>query len=129
MTRPRALVVRSGLNPFATAGQSERIEIVEKASHKIEPVEPPEDAFDGSFELAVFTSQIAVERLAADPRRLGAFLRATAKGRVAAVGEATAEALARHGIRVQLTASGSAESVLELLPLGLYGWRSLLPCG
>lgn len=129
MTRPRALVVRSGLNSFATAGQSEKIEIVEKVSHEIEPVEPPEGAFDGSFDLAVFTSQIAVERLAADPRRLEALRRATAKGRVAAVGEATAEALGRHGIRVQLTARGSVESVLELLPLELDGWRSLLPCG
>jgi uroporphyrinogen III methyltransferase/synthase len=123
------LVVRSGVNPFASAGQGERVEIIEKVSHTIEPVEPPKAAFDDAFDLTVFTSQIAVERLRADPRRLEAFRRATMNGRVAAVGEATAEALLRQEIRVDVTARGSAESVLELLPMQLDGWRALLPCG
>jgi len=129
MTRPRVLVVRSGMNPFASAGESVKVEIVEKVSHAIESVEPLENAFDGPFNLVVFTSQIAVERAAADARRLAALQRATANGSVAAVGDATAEALGRHGIWVQLTARGSAESVLDLLPRQLAGWRVLLPCG
>ena len=129
MTRPRVLVVRSGMNPFASAGQSALVEIVERVSHAIEPVDPPEDAFEGAWDLAVFTSQIAVERVSADPRRLEAFRRTTAKGRIAAVGEATADALARHEIHVSLTARGTAESVLELLPRTLDGWRVVLPCG
>lgn len=129
MTLPRVLVVRSGMNPFASAGRSDLVAIVEKVSHTIEPVEPPEGAFEGPFDLAVFTSQIAVRRVAADPLRLAAVRRATGKGRVAAVGEVTAEALAECGLPAQLTARGSAESVLDLLPLGLDGWDVLLPCG
>lgn len=129
MTRPRVLVVRSGMNPFAAAGHSALVEIVEKVSHAIQPIDPPEELFEGPFDLAVFTSQIAVERVAADPGRLEALRRGTAGGRIAAVGEATAEALSASGIPCPLTARGSAESVLEMLPRTLDGWRVLLPCG
>lgn len=129
MSLPRALVVRSGMNPFAALTESPRIEIVEKSSHAIEPVAAAPGAMDGAFDLAVLTSQIAVERLAADPALLHAFRHATAGGRVAAVGAVTAEALERQGIPVAMTAAGSAEGVLDLLPRALDGWRVLLPCG
>jgi uroporphyrinogen III methyltransferase / synthase len=129
MSLPRALVVRSGMNPFAALAESPRIEIVEKSSHVIEPVAARADAIEGAFQLAVFTSQIAVERLASDPDLLAAFRRALTGGRVAAVGAVTAEALEHHGIHATMTAAGSADGVLELLPKALDGWRVLLPCG
>lgn len=129
MILPRALVVRSGMNPFAALGESARIDIVEKSSHVIEPVAARPESVEGPFELAVFTSQIAVERLASDPGLLAAFRRSLSGGRVAAVGAVTAEALERHGIHAGMTAAGSAEGLLDLLPRALDGWRVLLPCG
>jgi len=129
LSLPRALVVRSGMNPFAALAESPRVEIVEKASHTIEPVRARPESMEGAFDLAVFTSQIAVERLASDPELLAAFRRAVSGGRVAAVGAVTAEALERHAIHASLTAAGSAEGVLDLLPKALDGWRVLLPCG
>jgi len=129
MSLPRALVVRSGMNPFAALGESPRIEIVEKSSHIIEPVAAAPESLQGPFDLAVFTSQIAVERLASDPGLFAAFRRAMSGGRVAAVGAVTAETLRRHGIDVAITAAGSAEGILDLLPRALDGWRVLLPCG
>jgi uroporphyrinogen III methyltransferase/synthase len=129
MNLPRALVVRSGMNPFAALAESPRIEIVERSSHTIEPVAAGPESVQGPFELAVFTSQIAVDRLATDPALLAALRRALIGGRIAAVGAVTAEALERSGIHVAMTAAGSAEGVLELLPKALDGWRVLLPCG
>jgi uroporphyrinogen-III synthase len=129
MTRPRVLVVRSGMNPLAAAGQSALVEIVEKVSHAIQPIDPPETLFEGPFELVVFTSQIAVGRVAANQGRRDTLCRGAAAGRIAAVGEATAEALHASGIPCTLTARGSAESVLEMLPRTLDGRRVLLPCG
>jgi len=126
---PRALVVRSGMNPFAALAESPRLEIVEKSSHTIEPVAAAPEAIEGSYDLAVFTSQIAVEGLASQPALFAAFQRALAGGRIAAVGAVTAERLQGHGIHAALTAAGSAEGVLDVLPRALDGWRVLLPCG
>ncbi|MGE5275941.1 MAG: uroporphyrinogen-III synthase [Acidobacteriota bacterium] len=129
MTRPRVLIVRSGANPFASVGDSAAVDVVEKVSHSIEAVAPPERAEPGSADLAVFTSQVAVERVAADPR-LAWLLQATRRAsRVAAVGPATAEALRARGIRPHVVGTGSSERLLEQLPTRLDGWRVILPCG
>ncbi len=129
MSLPRALVVRSGDNPFLPLAPSARIEILEKSSHSIEPVEPDEALLETPAQFAIFTSQVAVERLFADPRRASLFRAATAGGGVVAVGPVTAEALWSKGIESDLVAGGSAESVLERLPGDLSGLRFLLPCG
>ena len=128
MSGRRVLVVRSGANPFLSLGESAAIEIVERSSHTIEPVEVPEDRTGQPPDLVVFTSQVAVERAATDPR-LGFLLAAAAKGtRLAAVGPVTADALLRHGARPGITAGGSAEALLEKLPRRLSGWRVVFPC-
>src|SRR5262249_43356328 len=103
--------------------------VVEKVSHRVEAVEPAPGAFDGPFDLAVFTSQAAVARVASEAARIAALKRAVADGRIAAVGEATALALGQCGLAVELTARGAAQDVLDRLPRRLDGWRVLLPCG
>ena len=121
--------MRSGANPFLSLAPSTRIEILEKASHSIEPMEPDEAHLETPAEFAIFTSQVAVERLFADSRRASLFRAAMGRGSVVAVGPVTAEALADRGIKSALVAGGSAESVLERLPSDLSGRRFLLPCG
>ena len=129
MTRPRVLVVRSGANPFASVGESTAVDVVEKVSHSIEPVTPPKPGGPGIADLAVFTSQVAVERVAADPS-LDWLLQATRRAsRVAAVGPATADALRARRIESTVVGAGSSERLLEQLPTRLNGWRVLLPCG
>jgi uroporphyrinogen-III synthase len=127
--RPRALVVRSGANPFVSLEKSSRIEIVEKVSHSIAPVEPDCRVLEAPANLAVLTSQVAVERLFSDPGLATLFGKALEGGRVAAVGAVTDEALRQKGISPPIVAEGSAESVLEKLPADLSGWRVILPCG
>jgi uroporphyrinogen-III synthase len=126
---PRALAVRSGANPFVSLAQSSRIEILEKTSHSIERLDPDDAVLDAPAHFAIFTSQVAVETLFADPRRAALFRSATAGGRVVAVGAATREALSEQGIAVDIVAEGSGASVLERLPGNLEGKRFLLPCG
>jgi len=126
---PRALVVRSGANPFLSLAPSARIEVLEKSSHSIEPIEPDDVLLETPAEFAIFTSQVAVERLFADPSRASLFRAAMVGGRVVAVGPVTAEALAARGVQSNLVAAGSAESVLDRLPTDLSGQRFLLPCG
>ena len=128
MSRPRVLVVRSGANPFLAAAGSEILDVVEKVSHTIEGTDPPAGAFAGPAHLAVFTSQVAVDRVAADERLTSLFTRAISGGKVAAVGTATAEALRGYGIEPTLVAAGSGEAILRRLPNRLDGWRVLLPC-
>ena len=129
MSLPRALVVRSGANPFVSLAQSSSIEILEKASHWIERLEPDDSVLRVPSDFTVFTSQVAVETLFAVPRRASLFRASTADGRVVAVGAATRRALAEKGIAVDIVAAGSGESVLERLPGDLAGRRILLPCG
>lgn len=129
MSRPRALVVRSGANPFLSLAGSSRIEIVEKVSHSIEPVEPDARELETPATLAIFTSQVAVERLSRDPRLAALFRKTISGGRIVAVGTATHEALDARGVKTDVVAGGSAHSVLECLPTDLKGWRVLLPCG
>ncbi len=129
MSLPRALVVRSGANPFLSLVPSVRIEILEKSSHSIQQIEPDDVLLEAPAEFAIVTSQVAVERLFADPTRASLFRAAMAGGSVVAVGPVTAEALAARGIRSNIVAGGSAENVLERLPRDLSGRRFLLPCG
>jgi uroporphyrinogen-III synthase len=80
-------------------------------------------------DLAVFTSQVAVERVAGDPS-LDWLLQATRRAsRIAAVGPATADSLRARGIGPTVVGAGSSERLLEQLPTRLDGWRVLLPCG
>ena len=129
MSLPRALVVRSGANPFLSMAPSTRIEIVEKVSHTIRSVEPGDVQLKGNPDYVIFTSQVAVERAFGDPRLEAFFRTATESARVVAVGVVTGEALNAKGIATDLVAGGSAESVLKHLPARLEGKRVLLPCG
>jgi len=123
------LVVRAGANPFVSMGKSAAVEVVERLSHSIEPVTPPERPPRGPTDLAVFTSQVAVERVTRDADLAGLLEDVRHAARVAAVGPATAEALQSAGIEPRLVAVGSGEAVLDRLPERLDGWRVLLPCG
>src|SRR5262249_37663011 len=129
MSSPRALVVRSGANPFIQLAPSERLEIVEKVSHTIAPMQPPGVMIESGAKYVVFTSQVSVERAFGDPS-LGPLFRKIAEGaRAVAVGAATAQALASQGVTADVVAGGSSESILERLPARLDGQRILLPCG
>ncbi len=129
MTRPRVLVVRAGANPFLSVGNSAAVEVVERVSHTIEPVTPPQEGAGGPVDLAIFTSQVSVERVTGDADLSRLLLRVRGAKRVAAVGPVTAEALSARGIVPQLVAAGSGETLLERLPQRLEGWRMVLPCG
>jgi uroporphyrinogen-III synthase len=129
MSLPRALVVRSGANPFLSMAPSALIEIVEKVSHTIRPVEPGAVQLSGTPDLVIFTSQVAVERAFGDDRLSPLFRKAAESARVIAVGAVTGESLTAKGVQTDLVAGGSAESVLKHLPARLDGKRVLLPCG
>jgi uroporphyrinogen-III synthase len=129
VSRPRALVVRSGANPFLTLAPSPGVEIVERVSHSIRAVTVDPEKIGAAVDLAVFTSQVAVERVFGEAPLASAFRRALAGGRVAAVGRATEKALRGWQVEPDLVARGSAESVLEKLPRSLDGVRVLFPCG
>jgi uroporphyrinogen-III synthase len=128
MTRPRVLVVRSGARPFPSGEGGATLEVIERVSHRIEPVAPPERALTEPVSLVIFTSQASVERVGGDPR-LSEIAIAARAARVAAVGPATAEALRVRGIEPALTAAGSGEALLAHLPARMEGWRVVLPCG
>ena len=120
--------MRSGANPFVEFGQSLAVDVVERVSHTLEPLIPPSAAGEPA-DLAIFTSQVAVERVTEDPRLAALRSRVERAARVGAVGPATAEALRRHGIEAGIAAEGSAEALLGRLPDRLNGWRVLFPCG
>jgi uroporphyrinogen III methyltransferase/synthase len=122
------LVVRSGVIPFSE-GRDLPVEVVEKSSHHVEPVLEGQDALDESADLAIFTSQIAVRRLFEENTLAAKFRTALGRGRVAAVGRATAEALRASGVSPDLVAGGAAEAILDRLPLHLSGSRVILPRG
>jgi uroporphyrinogen III methyltransferase / synthase len=125
----RALVVRSGENPFPFAPGPHPVEIVEKVSHSIEPLREGVEQLDSPADLAIFTSQVAVRRLSEEPGLLDRFRKAISGGRIAAVGAATAAALGKEGLAVAIVAAGSSEGVLADLPHHLEGQRVLLPRG
>jgi uroporphyrinogen III methyltransferase / synthase len=119
---PAVLVVRSGSKPFPPISRD--VELRELVSHTVTPVATPPEALEVSPDFVVFTSQPAVARVAGDPR----LSRVLAGSQVAAVGEATAEALRHSGVEPAFVAAGSAASLLSVLPKGLGGKRCLLPC-
>jgi uroporphyrinogen III methyltransferase/synthase len=126
----RVLVVRSGENPFPFASEPPAaVEITEKISHEIVPLSGGVDELDLPADLAVFTSQVAVRRLSEERELRKRFRSAIARGRIAAVGQATAAALERVGLDAAVVASGSAEAVLAKLPPHMAGQRVLLPRG
>jgi uroporphyrinogen III methyltransferase/synthase len=125
----RVLVIRSGANPFASFADGARVEIVERASHAIVPVEPVMGALEGPADWVIFTSQVAVERVFGDTGLAPRFRKGSAGAQLVAVGAATGEALASRGAVADLIAGGSAESILERLPADLAGRAVLLPCG
>ena len=127
MTVPRVLVVRSGANPFARLPSADGVELVERASHSIEPLAVPDAALDRRFDLVLFTSQVAVERLLADARLAPRLRGAVEMADVVAVGPSTEGALRRHGLPPSRVANGSGEAILESLPSRLEGKRVLLP--
>ncbi len=120
--------MRSGGRCFPRR-RSSPVELVEKESHVIEPVLGGEQALSQPADLAIFTSQIAVDRLFTDERLASLFRNAVARGRVGAVGPATARTLARFGAPPDFVGSGSVRGLLALLPDEMPGWRVLLPRG
>jgi uroporphyrinogen III methyltransferase/synthase len=88
-----------------------------------------EAALDEPADLAVFTSQIAVRRLFENPELLARFQGSLAGGRIAAVGQVTAEALRSRGLAPDLVAAGSVATILDRLPARLSGTRVVLPRG
>ena len=125
---PRALVVRSGARSVLESGAPVSIEVLERVSHRIEPLEPDPSVLAGPADLAVFTSQVAVAQgLAGSGGQ--ALRRCLASARIVAVGPATAAALRSAGLVPEVVAGGSAESVLAVLPDRLEGLRVILPCG
>jgi len=129
---PRALVVRSGAIPavrFPRPDDETLLTIVERFSHTIVPLAADLSALEEPAGLAVFTSQIAVRLLLGEPAHARLFGRAMAEGRVAAVGEMTAESLRSFGVEADIVAGGSGASVLDRLPARLDRLRVLLPRG
>ncbi len=126
---PRALVVRSGAAYFPRTPDPSILQIFEKISHRIDPMPAASNALEEPAALAVFTSRVAVRIFFEDPERTRLFSESLAKGRVAAVGEATAAALRDVGVEPAIVAAGSGASVLDRLPKRLDGWRILLPRG
>lgn len=122
-------MVRSGTRPFGRMGNAGSLAIVERVSHRIEPLLRGTEALSKPADLAVFTSQIAVARVFSDSRLSSRFRESLAGGRVVAVGPATARALARRGVTADIVATGSARGVLDSLPRELDGVRILLPRG
>lgn len=129
MTQPRLLVVRSGERPFSEWGEKPDAEILERESHMVETAAVSVDALKPPFNLAVFTSQAAVERLLAQGDLNNAFQSGLPGGRVAAVGPGTAGALRRGGVEPGLVGESSAQSILAGLPESLKDWRVIWPCG
>jgi uroporphyrinogen III methyltransferase/synthase len=116
---------------FPRPAEPGRLEIVEKLSHTVVPLAADLSPLtsDEPAGLAVFTSQIAVRFLLGEPEHARLFHEAIAGGRVAAVGEMTAESLRSFGIQPDIVAAGSGASVLDRLPARLDRMRVLLPRG
>ena len=126
MSPARVLVVRSGARPF---GLVPGVEVIEYVSHAIEPVAPEPGEWAAGWDTVIVTSQVSVERIARDARDAEALRRTLEHGTLVAVGEATAQALRRHGLSPDVVAAGSARSMLESLSASLSGQRVLWPCG
>jgi len=124
----RVLVVRSGTRSVLEEAVPQGIDVVERVSHRIEPVPVAPVAPAEPPDLAIFTSRVAVAHALGEgaPAALRSRL---AGARLAAVGRATAEALRVAGRDPALVAAGSAAALLEILPPAMTGARVLWPCG
>ena len=127
--RPKVLVVRSGGRPFFSGEGPPALEVRERVSHAIVPCLKGESALDSGADMAIFTSQIAVDRLLGDPDLAKRLKTTIASGEIAAVGTATAATLARYGMPAREIGDGSARSLLDRLSADLSGQRILLPRG
>lgn len=135
---PRVLVVRSGAIPavrFPRPDDPGSLEVVEKVSHTVTPLAADLSALtpgltsDEPLGWAIFTSQIAVRLLLGEPDHARLFQAAMTGGRVAAVGETTAETLRSFGVEPDVVAAGSGASILDRMPARLDRVRVLLPRG
>jgi uroporphyrinogen-III synthase len=126
--RPRVLVVRSGSRSVLEDGVPAGIDLVERVSHRVEPVTAADAAPPEPPDLVVFTSRIAVAH-ALGERAPGSLRERLAGARLAAVGPATAEALRAEGRDPGIVAAGSSAALLEALPSAMAGVRVLWPCG
>ncbi|HEY6148686.1 MAG TPA: uroporphyrinogen-III synthase [Thermoanaerobaculia bacterium] len=129
---PAVLVVRSGAaGAFPSPRPGAGFELTDKVTHKIVPVSPDLSELDEPADLAVFTSRVGVRRFFEEPALEAGLRRALAakSGRIAAVGEGTADALRDRGIVPDIVGGGSGETLLRTLPEWLAGWRILLPRG
>lgn len=124
--KPRVLVVRSGNRPFVSMRE---VDVIERVSHRTVPWREGEISLDRPVDLVIFTSQVAVESLFADRELAARFRRAVEGARVAAVGPATRECLARVGVETHDVASGSSQDLLDRVPADLSGRRVLWPRG
>jgi uroporphyrinogen-III synthase len=130
--KPAVLVVRSGAaGAFPRPDPAARFELTDKVTHEIVPVLPELSDLGPSADLAVFTSRVGVRRFFEEPALQELVRKALAakNGRVAAVGEGTADALREGGIVPSIVGGGSGETLLRSLPESLGGWRILLPRG
>jgi uroporphyrinogen-III synthase len=130
--KPAVLVVRSGAaGAFPRPAQNARYQLTDKVTHEIVPVSPDLSELGPPADLAVFTSRVGVRRLFEEPSLPQLLQKALASknGKVAAVGEGTADALRERGIVPDLVGGGSGETLLRSLPETLAGWRILLPRG
>lgn len=125
---PRVLVVRSGTRSVLEGGAPSGIEVVERVSHRVEPVAATEAGEGPPADLAIFTSRVAVAHALGEPAATG--LRGRLSGaRIAAVGASTAAALRDLSIEAHTVARGSSAALLAALPARLDGIRVLWPCG
>jgi uroporphyrinogen-III synthase len=117
---------------FPRPDEPDRLEIVEKFSHTIQPLAADLSALESGepFGWAIFTSQIAVRFLLGEPAHARQFRQALAGGgRIAVVGEMTADAVRSFGMEPDVVAAGSGAGVLDRLPARLDRVRVLLPRG
>lgn len=120
---PVLLVVRSGERPFPVETVRE-LDVVERATHAIETLDPDAAVVEGRFDFVIVTSRSAVERLGARED-----LRSRLSGRVLAVGPTTAQRL-HSALSVEVEdGGGSSRAILEKVPRDLSGARVLLPRG
>jgi len=127
--RLRALVVRAGRRPFPTRLAPD-LEIVDRATHRVEDLSADAALLAGRWDRVIFTSGIAVASFFGRLELAARLRQATAEGcRLVAVGPATALRLGAFLPGRIEEGGGSARRLLERLPRRLTGLSILLPRG
>jgi uroporphyrinogen-III synthase len=121
--KPHFLVVRSGERAFPIDLAPE-LDVVERETHSFESLPIDDAVFRGAFDLAIFASRAAVERLLERPD-----LASRLPKRILAIGPATASILRARTAAAVEEGGGSAARLLERLPSEIRGSRVLLPRG